>query len=43
MLSRTLAYAADQVPAISDTVEAVDQALRWGFNWELGPFEIWDA
>jgi len=43
VLSRTLAYAANQVPAISDTVEAVDQALRWGFNWELGPFEIWDA
>ena len=38
-----LLYAANRVPEISDSVEAVDRAMRWGFNWELGPFERWDA
>ena len=38
-----LLYAANRIPEISDSVEAVDRAMRWGFNWELGPFERWDA
>jgi 3-hydroxyacyl-CoA dehydrogenase len=42
-LSRTLCYTADRIPEIADTVVEVDRALRWGFNWELGPFEVWDA
>src|SRR5438093_1276389 len=42
-LSRTLCYAADRIPEIADTVVEVDRAMRWGFNWELGPFEVWDA
>src|SRR5438128_11918790 len=42
-LSRTLCYAADRIPEIADTVVEVDRATRWGFNWELGPFEVWDA
>jgi 3-hydroxyacyl-CoA dehydrogenase len=42
-LSRTLCYAADRVPEIADTIVEVDRAMRWGFNWELGPFEVWDA
>ncbi|HXM33796.1 MAG TPA: 3-hydroxyacyl-CoA dehydrogenase NAD-binding domain-containing protein [Pyrinomonadaceae bacterium] len=41
--SRTLRYAANRIPEIADTVLEVDRAMRWGFNWELGPFEIWDA
>ena len=41
--SRTLRYAANRIPEIADTVVEVDRAMRWGFNWELGPFEIWDA
>jgi 3-hydroxyacyl-CoA dehydrogenase len=41
--SRTLCYAADRIPEIADTVVEVDLAMRWGFNWELGPFEAWDA
>jgi 3-hydroxyacyl-CoA dehydrogenase len=35
-------YAARRVPEISDRVVDVDRAMRWGFAWELGPFEIWD-
>ena len=41
--SRTLSYAANRIPEIADTVVEVDRAMRWGFNWELGPFEAWDA
>ncbi len=40
---RTLSYAANRIPEIADTVVEVDRAMRWGFNWELGPFEVWDA
>jgi 3-hydroxyacyl-CoA dehydrogenase len=42
-LSRTLAYAAKRIPEIADNVVDVDRAMRWGFGWELGPFEVWDA
>ncbi|HSV33558.1 MAG TPA: 3-hydroxyacyl-CoA dehydrogenase NAD-binding domain-containing protein [Pyrinomonadaceae bacterium] len=41
--SRTLCYAADRIPEIADTIVEVDRAMRWGFNWALGPFEAWDA
>ncbi|MEO8435794.1 MAG: 3-hydroxyacyl-CoA dehydrogenase/enoyl-CoA hydratase family protein [Pyrinomonadaceae bacterium] len=41
--SRTLRYAANRIPEIADTVVEVDRAMRWGFAWELGPFEAWDA
>jgi 3-hydroxyacyl-CoA dehydrogenase len=40
---RTLAYAARRIPEIADTIVEVDRAMRWGFNWELGVFETWDA
>jgi 3-hydroxyacyl-CoA dehydrogenase len=39
----TLAYAADLVPEISDDVVNVDRAMRWGFNWAQGPFEMLDS
>ena len=42
-LSEMCAYAARRVPEISDSVADVDRAMRWGFGWELGPFEVWDA
>ena len=42
-LSETCLYAARRVPEISDNVTDVDRAMRWGFAWELGPFEIMDA
>ncbi len=41
--SRTLAYAANRIPEIADTIVEIDRAMRWGFGWELGPFEAWDA
>jgi 3-hydroxyacyl-CoA dehydrogenase len=42
-ISETCLYAARRVPEISDTVADVDRAMRWGFGWELGPFEVMDA
>jgi 3-hydroxyacyl-CoA dehydrogenase len=42
-LSQTCLYAARRVPEIADRVVDLDRAVRWGFGWELGPFEIWDA
>jgi 3-hydroxyacyl-CoA dehydrogenase len=36
-------YSANRVPEISDSIVAVDRAMRLGFNWELGPFELWNA
>jgi 3-hydroxyacyl-CoA dehydrogenase len=43
LMGRTLHYAASRVPEISDDVLSVDRAMKWGFNWEYGPFELWDA
>jgi len=37
------AYAAQLLGEIADDIVNVDRALRWGFNYELGPFETWDA
>jgi len=42
-ISRTLRYAANRIPEIANNVVDVDRAMRWGFNWELGVFETWDA
>ncbi len=42
-ISKTLLYAANRVPEVADTVVEVDRAMRWGFGWELGVFETWDA
>jgi 3-hydroxyacyl-CoA dehydrogenase len=42
-LSEMCLYAARRVPEISDHVVDVDRALRWGFAWEMGPFEMIDA
>jgi 3-hydroxyacyl-CoA dehydrogenase len=36
-------YSANRIPEISDTVVEIDNAMKWGYNWELGPFESWDA
>ncbi len=43
VLSRALSYAARRIPEITDSVEAIDAGMKWGYNWELGPFETWDA
>ena len=42
-LSRTLAYASKRLPEIAESPREIDNAMRWGFGWEMGPFEIWDA
>ena len=36
-------YCADRLPEISDSIVGIDRAMRLGFNWMLGPFEMWDA
>jgi 3-hydroxyacyl-CoA dehydrogenase len=36
-------YSANRVPEIADSIVEIDRAMRLGFNWELGPFELWDA
>jgi len=36
-------YSANRIPEISDSVVEIDRAMKLGFNWELGPFELWDA
>ncbi len=43
LLSGGLAYAATIAEEIADDAATVDRAMRWGFGWELGPFELWDA
>ncbi len=43
VLARTLIYAANRMGEIADDIVNIDRAMRWGFNWDLGPFESWDA
>jgi 3-hydroxyacyl-CoA dehydrogenase len=43
LLSALWNYAADCLPEIADDVSSVDRAMRTGFNWEMGPFELWDT
>jgi 3-hydroxyacyl-CoA dehydrogenase len=42
-LSAVLCYTANRLAEIADDIATVDKALKLGFNWELGPFETWDA
>jgi 3-hydroxyacyl-CoA dehydrogenase len=42
-LSDLWTYSANRVPEISDSIVEIDRAMRLGFNWELGPFELWDG
>jgi 3-hydroxyacyl-CoA dehydrogenase len=42
-LCRNFIYAANRIPEICDSIVEIDNAMRWGFNHELGPFEEWDA
>jgi 3-hydroxyacyl-CoA dehydrogenase len=43
VLGDTFHYAATRIPEISADIPSVDNAVKWGFSWELGPFELWDA
>src|SRR5579862_8459410 len=42
-LGATLLYTAEVAPDIASAIDDVDRAMQWGFGWELGPFETWDA
>jgi len=43
VLYETLIYSANRLGEIADSIVDIDRALRWGFGWERGPFETWDA
>ncbi|AFM41187.1 3-hydroxyacyl-CoA dehydrogenase [Desulfosporosinus acidiphilus SJ4] len=43
ILKAVLIYAANRLGEIADDITAIDEGLCWGFNWKMGPFEIWDA
>lgn len=43
LLLDTLHYSAQVSPEIAHDLASVDRGLRWGFAWELGPFQVWDA
>jgi 3-hydroxyacyl-CoA dehydrogenase len=42
-LRDTLIYTFNRIPEIADDIVNIDNAMKWGFNWELGPFEMLDA
>ncbi|AZB44322.1 3-hydroxyacyl-CoA dehydrogenase/enoyl-CoA hydratase family protein [Bacillus sp. FJAT-42376] len=39
----TLVYSAKLLGEIADDIVSIDQAMKWGFGWDKGPFELWDA
>jgi 3-hydroxyacyl-CoA dehydrogenase len=43
LLSNTLIYCANRIPEITNNIVNVDNAMKWGYGWELGPFETWQA
>ncbi|BAI80927.1 3-hydroxyacyl-CoA dehydrogenase/enoyl-CoA hydratase [Deferribacter desulfuricans SSM1] len=43
LLRDSLIYTFNRIPEIADDIVNVDNAMKWGYNWELGPFEIFDA
>jgi 3-hydroxyacyl-CoA dehydrogenase len=42
LIYQSLAYASERIPEVADTPKPIDDAMRWGFNREAGPFETWD-
>ncbi len=43
VISEVILYAASRIPEIADNITDIDRAIRWGFGWKLGPFEILDS
>jgi 3-hydroxyacyl-CoA dehydrogenase len=43
VVANNLIYSANRIPEISDAIVEIDNAMKWGFNFEMGPFETWDA
>ena len=42
-VTETLIYSANRIPEIADDIATIDNAMKWGFAWKLGPFETWDV
>jgi 3-hydroxyacyl-CoA dehydrogenase len=42
-LTETLIYSGNRIPEIADNIVNVDNAMKWGFAWKMGPFETWDT
>jgi 3-hydroxyacyl-CoA dehydrogenase len=42
-ISKTLIYSANRLGEISDDIYSIDRAMKWGFGWGMGPFEVWDV
>ncbi len=42
-LVASFTYVSNRMGEIADDVVNIDRGMRWGFNWEMGPFEVWDA
>jgi 3-hydroxyacyl-CoA dehydrogenase len=43
LLAATLVYSANRIPEICSDIAQIDRGMRWGYAWDLGPFELWDA
>lgn len=43
ILKKVVVYSAAKLDGIADSIRDIDEAMKWGFGWELGPFETWDA
>ncbi|MCP3873907.1 MAG: 3-hydroxyacyl-CoA dehydrogenase/enoyl-CoA hydratase family protein [Desulfobacteraceae bacterium] len=43
MAANSFQYAANRVPEIADTIIEIDNSMKWGYNFEMGPFDLWDA
>jgi len=43
VVANGLIYAVNRIPEISESIVEIDNAMKWGFNFEMGPFETWDA
>ena len=43
IVADVLLYSATRMGEIADDIASIDKAMRWGFGWEMGPFELWDA
>ena len=43
MAANNFMYAANRIPEIADTIVEIDNSMKWGYNFEMGPFETWDA
>jgi len=43
VISEMLVYSANRLGEVSDNIVSIDRAMKWGYGWEIGPFETWDA